>query len=195
MYAEYGCYKKCESRRIFPDTPISLRNLHNLQRSEKATSEMFCLSKRTRIRHVLRKNWSQLVLDWRCLQENRWFDIHRKWACRCHKYGMWQHCHIYIRIRHLWFRNCATRIVKQERILWTGTFMGCMLEKSTPHMVSLAMKLDCSPVDAWTLTITCMLLWRKSPVKLRSTITWRQGWCAVCCECNRDDWALFSLRR
>jgi len=115
IYAEYGCYKKCEFRNMFPDAPVSHRYLHNLRMREKATGEMFHLSKRTRVKHVLRKNWSQLVLDWRHLQDNRWFGFHSNWACLCHKYG--DYC-ISIHIRHLWFTNCAARIVKQEWISW-----------------------------------------------------------------------------
>ena len=111
------CYNKCEFRNMFPDAPVSHRYLHNLQISEKAAGEMFQLSKRTRIRHVLRKNWSLLVLDWKHLQENLWFDSPSKWACLCHEYGMQQNCLISIHIRHMWFTNCAARIVAQERIL------------------------------------------------------------------------------
>jgi hypothetical protein len=37
-----------------------------------------------------------LVIGWRHLQENCWFDLHSKWACLHHQHEMQQECCIYI---------------------------------------------------------------------------------------------------
>lgn len=51
--------------------------------------------------------------------------------------------------RQLWFMKSVTHILKQDRLLWIGIFMWCMMEKWTPHSTHLMMKWCCIAVDMW----------------------------------------------
>jgi hypothetical protein len=59
----------------FPDAP-------DIYTGKQFTSEEF-LSSRYHVRgHVLRRNWTKFVLDWRYLQGNYWTHLHSK-ECDC----------------------------------------------------------------------------------------------------------------
>lgn len=84
-----------------------------------------------------RGNYTKFALDCRHLQANFWFDLHSKQACMHHQYESQQNWCIYIHVRHLWFTNSAERIVKQKRILRTGTFMRWSMRENTPRARSV----------------------------------------------------------
>jgi len=50
-------------------------------------------------------------------------------------------CHICTGTRQLWFKNTTTKIVKQDEILCTGTFMWCTMEKQISQSFSLQQNL------------------------------------------------------
>ena len=69
--------------------------------------------------------------------------------------------------------------------------MGFMLEKSTPHSVSLAMKLGFSPLNNMRVVMKKVPCSSAKYKRMASRLV-----CGVvCCECNQDDWVLFSLRQ
>jgi len=56
--------------------------MHQIYTAKQFTGEEF-LSNRYRVRdHVLRRNWTKFVLDWRHLQGNYWTHLHSK-ECDC----------------------------------------------------------------------------------------------------------------
>jgi hypothetical protein len=84
----------------------------------------------------LQKIWTELVLDWKQLQ-----DFHSIRVCLRHQHRMQQKCRICFHIRRPWFTNATTQIVKQDWISWTGTFVLCLLDKWIPRSFYLEMVL------------------------------------------------------
>jgi len=80
-HVAYRWYKKCHWKHRWNF------QLHQIYTGEQFTGEEF-LRNRHHVRqktgrwHVLRKNWTKFVLDWRLLQGNHWTHLHNK-QCGC----------------------------------------------------------------------------------------------------------------
>jgi hypothetical protein len=68
-----------------------------------------------------------------------------------HQHRTQQNCRTCIRTRRLLFTDSTTKMAKQDRLLWTGTFSRCKLEKSTVSRRVQRLTVDFISVDIWTL--------------------------------------------
>lgn len=98
--------------------------------------------------------WTYWVLDCRHLRENLWYNWHSKLECLHHHYIIKENCWIVTFVQQLWFTDSFMQIVKQNLILWIGTFMWRRREKSVPYWFCLAMKLCIIWVSVWILRMT-----------------------------------------
>jgi hypothetical protein len=124
--------------------------------TEKLTRKMFHSRHQgnTQIQRAkCQKTWPRLVLYWRYLQENDSLDLHRNRRCLHSQHEMQQYCCICIHIRQLWFTDCNAQIVKQDWILWTGTFIGSMMEKWNLRPFSSAMNFGFISLNTWNLRV------------------------------------------
>jgi hypothetical protein len=86
---------------------------------------------RTPTRHVLTvAKLDEIMLDCRR-------HLYSEWACLRHQHKMNQNCCTHIHVSQLWFTRSTTQFVKKDRILWTGTFTECTMEKYTPNTHSV----------------------------------------------------------
>jgi len=96
--------------------------MHHFDAAKHFTTDGNVPSNRLHFRHrrfsryVLVKEWTKFMLDWRHINENLWHVLDSKLVYLQH---------------HNWFTHYVMQIVKQNWILWTGTFRGCMMENLT----------------------------------------------------------------